>query len=55
MGVNDDHRLETAELFRMRAKELRMIAEATGDRAARKALLEVAENYERMAQQRDYS
>ena len=55
MGANDDPRLETAELFRMRAKELRIIADETGDRAARKALLEVADNYDKMAQQRDYS
>ena len=37
----------------MRAKELRVIAEETGDRAARKALHEVADNYERLARERD--
>ena len=53
--MNDDLRLETAELFRVRAKELRTIAEASGDRAARRALLEVADNYEKMAREREYS
>ena len=49
-GVADQRALETAELFRKRANELRRIAADTPDKAARKALLEVADNYERMAQ-----
>ena len=53
LGANNDQRWETAELFRMRAKELRVIAEETGDRASRKALHEVADNYERLARERE--
>lgn len=52
-AVTDEQPLETAELFRERAKELRTIADGTGDRFARKALLEVADNYERRAGQQE--
>ncbi len=52
-AVTDEQPLETAELFRERAKELRTIADGTGDRVARKALLEVADNYERRAGQQE--
>jgi hypothetical protein len=45
--------LESAQRYRQRAEELRAIAQATVDPNARKALLQVAEDYERLAETRE--
>ena len=44
---------EEAGLYRQRAEDLRKIASATRDKAARATLIQVAEDYERMARARD--
>jgi hypothetical protein len=45
--------LDSAKRYRARAEKLRAIAEDTKDRSARKALLEVADDYDRMADARE--
>ena len=46
-------KLDSASRYRQRAEELRAIAEDTKDGRAKKALLEVAEEYDRMAETRE--
>jgi hypothetical protein len=45
--------LDSATRYRQRADELRALAEETKDAKARQALLDVADDYERMAQSRE--
>jgi len=42
--------LETAQRFRLRAEEVRTIAEEARDKVVKDSLLKVAEDYERMAE-----
>jgi hypothetical protein len=44
---------DSAELYRQRAQRLRAIAKETEDGTARKELLEVADDYDRMAMTRE--
>jgi hypothetical protein len=41
--------LDSAERYRQRAEELRVIAEATKDIFSKKALIDIAADYDRMA------
>ena len=45
--------LDSAERYRQRAEELRVIAEGLKDRFSKKALLDIASDYDRMATARD--
>ena len=44
---------DSAERYRKRAEELRAIAQTMKDASARGSLLEIAEDYERMARSRE--
>ena len=46
---------DTAARYRQRAEEVRLIAQNMKDEQAREILQGVAEDYERMARQRDYT
>ena len=45
--------LDSAMRYRQRAEELRVIAADTRDRSAKKTLVDIAEDYERMARSRE--
>jgi hypothetical protein len=45
--------LDSAERYRQRAEELRVIAEGINDRFSKKALMDIAADYERMATARE--
>ena len=45
--------LESAQRYRERAKKLRIVAEGTKDKVARKTILGLADNYEQMAASRE--
>ena len=45
--------LDSAERYRHRAEELRVIAEATKDIFSKKALIDIAADYDRMAVARE--
>jgi hypothetical protein len=45
--------LDSAKRYRRRAEELRVIAETTKDKRSFKTLMDIAEDYERMASSRE--
>jgi len=45
--------LDSAQRYRQRAEELRSIAAETKERSSQQVLLDIAEDYERMARSRD--
>lgn len=49
--MNED--LDSAARYRQRAEELRLIAEGTKDIFSKKALIDIAADYDRMALARD--